>query len=132
MWKHFVNWSEPDGEAGVNSKPPHTSFDCLPFELCAALAGRAWTGSSHRNRPWLVGLGVQIAMVDQRHEHSVAPHQIDPLEGFRIARILPGKVFQYHGFFSGGDEPAVSNLQCNAPLAEVNDLETHIGRLRIG
>ena len=78
----------------------------------------------------MVRLGGEIAVIRQRHEHGVAAHEVDPLEGLRVTRFTACEILQGRTIFSAGNEPAAGNLQRNATFAEINDFETHMGCLR--
>ena len=83
------------------------SFDRLPFELRAALAGGRGAGSGHRDRTGAVGFGGQVPMVRQRHEHRVAAHQVDPLERFGVAGLGAGEILENHAVGAARKQPAV-------------------------
>ena len=99
------------------------SLDCFPFETFAAFACRTWSGGTDCHRTRLVRLGGEVAVIDQRHEHGVAVHEVDPLERFRIARVVSGEVFQYNGLLIGRGRSSIGRLKSHTPFAEINDLK---------
>ena len=106
------------------------SFSCFPFKAFAAFAGRAWAGGCDCNRPRPVRLGGEVAMIDQRHEHGVAAHQVDPSKRFGIARNIACDFFQNDCIGGSANELAIGCLQRHTALAQVDDLEFYVLRRR--
>ena len=101
-------------------------FHSTVFHLNSAPPLRAGRGpvAETVTGPGVVGLGGQIAMIDKRHEHGVAAHQVDPLERFCVARRLAGKILQADSVFAGGNKPAIGRLQRHAAPCPDQRLET--------
>ena len=102
--------------------------DLAPAEACPALAIGTRAGGGDADRPGTVGLGGQVAMINQGHEHRVATHQVDPLKRLGLARRGAGCILQDHAAIADGNEPAVVCPERHASPAQIEDLEANGGR----
>ena len=72
-----------------------------------------------------VGLGGQVLVVRQGHEHRVAAQEIDPLERFGVAGLgRRPRSFKATPFSPAQTTTLLSvDLSCHASEAKINDLE---------
>ena len=103
-------------------------FDQLPFKTCAALAGRIRAGGGNTHRAGTVGLGCQITMIREGHEHGVATHQVRPLKGFRITGLGVAEILEDHIIINDGGYLAISGLECYTAQTKIDDLEPGVDR----